>query len=284
MELSIIVPVFNEEKILNEAMGIISKVFDKCAGKGKWKFVFINNNSTDNSANIIQDLIAKNPGSEVHIEYTRNYGAAIKNGINRVDTDWFLVIDVEQWDIPFLNWSWNNRNSHDLFIGSKRADITLNSQSNYRYFLSWGLNSLIQLFFTYPGMDTHGSKLVRTSSVKDFLPDCLSSRGQYDTEIVLRSVIVGSRIIEVPVKYVEVRKQKNFMFKKIFFNLIGFVKLWFRLRNLSVKGPIKYHRLDRDTLLNEVRDDSFTEIFEMSSSFYNQKKTVILKKLNGVDK
>jgi hypothetical protein len=169
--------------------------------------------------------------------------------MNSVDTPWAMIVDVEQWDIPFIYWAWANRERYDVFLGSKRADPTLNRQSFYRNLLSWGLNSLIQLLFVFPGQDTHGPKLLRMGVIGDLLPLCMSERGQYDTEIVLRALGAGARLVEAPIGYIETRPPRNLMVSKIFFNIIGFVKIYIQLRSLPIKGPLQFHRFSRDDIL-----------------------------------
>ena len=72
---------------------------------------------------------------------------------------WAFVINVDFWDVPFMRWCFKTRGVYDMVMGSKRADHSLNHQPNYRRFLSWGLNSILQTVFGFVGSDTHGINL-----------------------------------------------------------------------------------------------------------------------------
>ena len=42
----VIIPIYNEEKILKNNVKILSNFFDKLIGKKKWNFIFVDNGST----------------------------------------------------------------------------------------------------------------------------------------------------------------------------------------------------------------------------------------------
>src|SRR5574344_576175 len=71
MDISIIVPLFNEAESLPPLYTWIEKVMT--ANKLTYEHIFINNGSTDNSWKVIQDLQKKSPN--IHgIRFRRNYG------------------------------------------------------------------------------------------------------------------------------------------------------------------------------------------------------------------
>ena len=133
---------------------------------------------------------------------------ALRTGINESNSNYCHIINVEQWDIDFLNWSLKNIEK-DLIIGSKRADPTLNFQSKFRKFLSWGLNSLLSLLFETVSIDTHGPKLLKMQTMKKIKKNTKLNRGQFDTEFSLRAQREGLWIAEAPIIYRE-KKTKKF--------------------------------------------------------------------------
>jgi len=252
IELSIVVPILNEEKILLENLTQFALACDQTIGQDRWRFVLVDNGSTDQTPAIIRQVIDTWPLSVSVIELEPNYGKALRKGLNAVDTPWAKIIDVEYWDIPFLVWGWANKDSYDILIGSKRADLTLNQTSSYRRFLSWGLNSLIQLFFHYPGTDTHGPKFLRMESMRPILEICQLSRGQFDSEFVLRALRKGLWIAEVPVVYEDFRAPRNLMIKKIFWNLREFNRLRKLLCNEPYTEPVRMRRFCREDVLDAL--------------------------------
>jgi len=244
-ELSVIVPIFNEEEVLWRNMAEIAPYYDRLIGAGRWQFVLVNNGSTDGSAAIVERIVATWPASiAVRLE-TADYGNALRIGLAHATAPFGHIINVEQWDMPFLEWAWTARQRYDLILGSKRADPTINFQSPRRRFLSWGLNSLLSLLFEHIAADTHGPKLMKMATMRPILDQSVMSRGQFDTEFTLRAVRAGLWLAEAPVMYAEQRPPRNFMIRKILQNLFDLVRLRRLIRPLPYAGHLKFHRWSR---------------------------------------
>lgn len=251
-KVSVVVPILNEEDILEQNLAAFAEAMDQAVGHGLWAYVLVDNGSTDRTPEIIEEVLQRIPGSVTVLEPVPNYGNALRAGLAVVETEWAKIIDVEQWDLPFLAWAWKNRDQYDLLIGSKRADPTLNKQSPYRHFLSWGLNALIDLLFRYPGSDTHGPKLIRMAKMRPIFEKCLLSRGQFDAEFTLRAFRSGLWIAEAPVSYREQRPPKNLMFKKIYWNLREFNRLRRVLRTIPYHDHVRLRRYCREDLIERA--------------------------------
>jgi len=248
MELTVVIPLLNEAEILASNLERFAAHCDRIVGAGKWKYVIVDNGSTDETPAILERVLPAWPGSRRIVVPEPDYGKALRAGLDAVDTPWAKTIDIEQWDIPFLAWAWRNRDDHDLFIGAKRADPTINRQSTQRMFLSWGLNALINLFFQYSGSDTHGPKLLRMSALRPILSQCTLSRGQFDAEFVIRGFRQGLRILEAPIAYQELRPPRAKMFFKIWTNVREFTRLFLLLRRIGYSGPVRLRRVCREDL------------------------------------
>src|SRR5262249_29052835 len=200
---SVIIPLYNEQNILNENVETLARFFDTVVGHGRWYFLFVENGSTDSTAALADAAAARRPPSRVIHLPKPNYGIALKAGLQAATTKWVYVVDIEQWDFPFIAWSWKNRNAYDVLIASKRADYSICHQHFYRRILSCALNGLLQVFTQFSGTDTHGPKLLNRVSLQTIIDACALDRGQYDTELVLRAVRGQKRIIEAPSEYRE---------------------------------------------------------------------------------
>jgi len=249
-DISIIIPIYNEEQILEEMASSLALELDAAFGPGYWHFVLVNNGSTDRSAEIIQGIIDRWPPSITVYEKKPNYGVALKVGIAASRGEWVHLVDIEQWDIPFLQWSWAHRAEYDLFIGSKRADPTLNGQHELRRILSWGLNCVLQIFFDFTGTDTHGPKLFHRERLHAVLDCCVMDRGQYDSEIVLRSIRAGLRIVELPIPYIEHRPPRNVILKKVVWNIFALLRMRSILKKIPYSGPVRIRRFNREDMLS----------------------------------
>lgn len=254
VDLSVIVPIYNEEEDLWPMAEQLAVHLDKVVGRGQWQYVLVDNGSLDSTPRIIEQITQRWPGS-IHIGLGRpDYGKALAASLERTEGEWAYIINVDWWSPVLLRWAWTNRTRYDLILGSKRADNTLNQQSKYRRILSWGLNTILQFFFGFVGTDTHGQKLLRMSSMRPVLKECVMRRGQFDTEFVLRAMRKGLWLAEVPVPIVEKRNHRNFMIKKIGQNIWDIFRLRQVMKGIPFSHSIRYHKWSWEDMENDKED------------------------------
>jgi len=97
MDLSIIVPVFNEEKSLKE----LHKKILKNIGIQSYEIIFIDDGSTDNSFKILQEIAEDDKNVHI-IKFRRNFGksAALQTGFNKAKGDIVITLDADLQDDP----------------------------------------------------------------------------------------------------------------------------------------------------------------------------------------
>ena len=254
---SVVIPVFNEEKIIQKNLEILASFFDNFLGFGKWHFIVVDNGSKDRTSEIIAAFREKQPLTQSVYLPAPNYGEALKAGLKHAKTKYVYLLDIEQWDLPFIAWAWKNKERFDLFLASKRADPTLCFQAPYRKILSCGLNALLQLFLGFSGTDTHGPKLIHREALESIIHLCQLDRGQFDTELVLRALRSQMRIVEIPGMYQEMRPHRNWMIKKIIWNIFAFRRLVNVMKDVPYIGFIRFYRYTREDVLSETRDIQF---------------------------
>lgn len=99
MDISVIVPLFNEEESIAELHAWIKRVMDE--NKFTYEVIFVNDGSTDHSWDEIEKLASKYP--EVHgIKFRRNYGKspALYCGFERAEGDVVITMDADLQDSP----------------------------------------------------------------------------------------------------------------------------------------------------------------------------------------
>jgi glycosyltransferase involved in cell wall biosynthesis len=99
MQISIISPLYNEAESLPELHSWIKKVMDK--NKFSYEIIFIDDGSTDNSWEIVENLSKSFP--EVKgIKFQRNYGksAGLNRGFNAAQGDVIITMDADLQDSP----------------------------------------------------------------------------------------------------------------------------------------------------------------------------------------
>lgn len=99
MDISVIVPLFNEEESLPELHAWIQRVMN--ANGFSYEIIFVNDGSTDNSWGIIEELHRKD--KHVHgIKFRRNYGKspALYCGFKAAKGDVVITMDADLQDSP----------------------------------------------------------------------------------------------------------------------------------------------------------------------------------------
>lgn len=98
-QISVIIPVFEEEESLPELHDLICKVMKVHAFS--YEVIFIDDGSRDRSWHVIQDLANKNPHIK-GISFTRNYGksAALDMGFAKASGDVIITMDADLQDSP----------------------------------------------------------------------------------------------------------------------------------------------------------------------------------------
>jgi glycosyltransferase involved in cell wall biosynthesis len=99
MDISIVIPVYNEDESLPELCGWIQRVVEK--GGFSYEVIMVDDGSTDNSWEVIQELRKNNPHIK-GIKFQRNYGksAALNEGFKATRGDVVITMDADMQDSP----------------------------------------------------------------------------------------------------------------------------------------------------------------------------------------
>lgn len=99
IQISVIIPVFNEQDSIPELHNWICRVMD---GHGySYEIIFVNDGSNDGSWNEIQKLAKLNPNVKA-VSFTRNYGksAALDMGFSKAQGEVVVTMDADLQDSP----------------------------------------------------------------------------------------------------------------------------------------------------------------------------------------
>lgn len=99
MDISIVIPLLNEEESLPELTNWINKVMNE--NGFSYEIIFVDDGSTDSSWSVIEQLGAENP-SVKGIRFQRNYGksAALNVGFEATKGDVVITMDADLQDSP----------------------------------------------------------------------------------------------------------------------------------------------------------------------------------------
>ncbi len=193
MELSIVIPVYNEESSIGLVVQELIKYLYKLNLNG-YEVVIVDDGSTDNTGNILKFL--KNNYKHIRIvthKFRRGIGEAIKTALKNGRYEWiFLFPGDGQADPEDIGKFLSATNIADLVIGyrEKRAD------PRYRYFTSDLWRWLIYVLFGIRFKDINWIKLIKKHAI-DTIP-IISKSAFIDAEILLRAKKIGYKIIEIP--------------------------------------------------------------------------------------
>ncbi|MBS1747835.1 MAG: glycosyltransferase family 2 protein [Bacteroidetes bacterium] len=99
MDISIVIPLFNEDESLPELSEWIVRVMQ--ANDYSYEVIMIDDGSTDNSWDVIEKIIESNPNFK-GIKFQRNYGksAALNEGFKAAKGDVVITMDADMQDSP----------------------------------------------------------------------------------------------------------------------------------------------------------------------------------------
>lgn len=118
--ISIVVPVFNEEGLIEWSHDRLKETMDKTGED--YELIFVNDGSRDNSPELLRGICARDPRSKL-ISFSRNFGhqCAISAGMAESHGDAVVVIDADLQDppevIPVMIEKW--REGYDVVYGKR---------------------------------------------------------------------------------------------------------------------------------------------------------------------
>ncbi len=169
MDLSVVIPVFNEEESVRELADWIEKV---CVSSGyTFEIIFIDDGSTDSSWEKIRKL-AEEKKSVKGIQFRRNYGkaAALHTGFREASGDVIITMDSDLQDspdeIPEL-YRMIRDQGYDMVSGwkKKRYDSFIKRFSSKFYNFTARISSGIRLHDFNCGLKAYRSEVVKSIEV-----------------------------------------------------------------------------------------------------------------------
>jgi glycosyltransferase involved in cell wall biosynthesis len=229
-DLTIIVPVFNEEGNLDRLHGELLKFMND--SPRKTKVLFVNDGSKDGSLGKLR-LICKDSESFLYCSFDRNYGlsAALKAGFDHSDTPLTGYIDADLQTSPedfriLLEYI----NDYDLVQGvrQERKDSFVKNASSV-------IANNIRRMFTHDGMDDTGCplKIIRTDFAKRI--PMFSGLHRFIPAMVQ---LQKGRVLEVPVRHFpRIAGKSNYnLWKRLLGPLSDcFAYLWMKKKYINYK-------------------------------------------------
>lgn len=224
---TIFIPVYNEEKILSENVGLlISCLGDVLPG---YEIVIVSNGSTDSTVQIGEDLAAGHPEVTFSHIRERGVGGAFRQGVLLAGADRIITVDADlTTSTDFIPRACKLLDTYDIVIGSKREGGQ--ERSTVRVVGSGLFILSVRVLLGLPYGDySIGAKAYRKETVLQYL-DYVDNGSSYVFDIVYRSWRDGARIIEVPVRCSDTRQSHFNLVHEVVHRLYRLFTLWFKTR------------------------------------------------------
>ncbi len=229
MDLSIVIPAYNEAERLPETLRRIAAHFQR--DERSVEVLVIDDGSSDATYRAAE----QSPLTVRIIRHERNLGkgAAVRTGMAAAEGEWRYLCDADlSTPIEDLERLWSRRHEAAIILGSRRAvgaEVTKH-QARWKETLGQLGNGLIQLMAA-PGIrDTQcGFKLFHRRTAVLFQQQRLDRWG-YDFEILFLARLAGFPMREVPVRWVN-DPRSRVRLADYFTTLFDLVKIhYFKLR------------------------------------------------------
>ncbi len=206
-EISIVVPAHNEAENLPNLLDELLSVLDKHAETRDYELILVNDNSTDNTGELIDEFGRKNPRIKpVHRYFNPGFGNAVKEGLKNATGE--IIIPVmgdlsdDPEDIPKL--VRKIEEGYDIAYGSRF--IEGGATDGYplaKMVANRAFNNVVGLLFGIKHKDiTNAFKAYRKEVLASIGIGTLEASGfDLTVEIPLKAHIMGFTSAEVPVKW-----------------------------------------------------------------------------------
>ena len=220
---SIVIPIYNEEEILEESTNAI---FSLCKNTGiDFEIIFSENGSTDTTKKIANELTNKYSEIKIISNPEPNYGNALKAGFELAKNDLVISFDIDYYSESFLREALMLDSKYSSMTASKRLGSSEDGRRFVRRLATNFFVILLRLLFGTKLSDTHGMKAIKKTEIEIFVPQVISTQDIFDTELLIRIEKNGGKIKEIPAKVNEIRPSVSLIYKRIPRTIKSLIKL-----------------------------------------------------------
>ncbi|MBO0702606.1 MAG: glycosyltransferase family 2 protein [Candidatus Dormibacteraeota bacterium] len=204
MELSIVVPCFNEQRRLPATLGAIRAYLGRHHLAGE--VILVDDGSRDGTLRLMRAAATRHPEVRVvALSPNRGKGRAVAEGVRVARGDQILVSDADLStpieELPKLQRALER--GVDVAIGSRAAPGAREiDQPLHRQLMGKSFNRLVQTLLLPGFHDTQcGFKLFRGEVAHELFAGLVTDGFAFDVEILVRALDAGCTVAEVPVRW-----------------------------------------------------------------------------------
>lgn len=235
-DVSIVIPVYNEEGILREAITELLAGLDTVraaldAPDLTFEIIIAENGSKDATVELAQHLAAERSEVKMFSLGEPNYGKALRRGILEARGTWVICEEIDLCDLDFHHRALEllRHGDADMVVGSKAMKGSSDHRPMMRRVATRVLNGMFRVAVDFRGTDTHGLKAFHRQTVTPVVERCVIDRDLFASELVIRAG-QGGRVVEIPIRIAEKRAPAINLAKRVPNVLKGLVKLTYAIR------------------------------------------------------
>lgn len=217
--LSIVIPVYNEEDILIQAVERMISELEK--RNIAYEIILGENGSRDTTWKLVEELTQKYSqvrSIRVGKPGQGNYGLALKTGILSARGEWVLNDEIDIGNFDFYDSALkilSEEKGIAMVVGSKTLSSSDDKRPVLRRFATRCVNMLLRTLLGFKGTDTHGLKAWRRTLLEPLVRDCITERDIFVSEFVIRTERAGFMVKEIPIEIAETRAARIPLVKRV---------------------------------------------------------------------
>ncbi len=236
-DVSIVIPVYNEEGILREAVTELLEGLDTVraaldAPDLSFEIVLAENGSKDRTVELAEHLASERTEVRTFSLGEPNYGKALRRGIIEARGTWVICEEIDLCDLDFHRRALDvlRHGDADFVVGSKAMKGSNDQRPLFRRTATRVINGMLRVALDFRGTDTHGLKAFHRATVLPIVEACVIDRDLFASEMVIRANREGVRMMEIPVRLAEKRPPAINLTKRVPNVLRGLAKLTYVIR------------------------------------------------------
>jgi glycosyltransferase involved in cell wall biosynthesis len=236
-DVSIVIPVYNEEGILREAVGELVDGYAAVRAALGWpelafEVILAENGSRDHTAELARHLAEERAEVATFSLGEPNYGKALRRGILEARGTYVICEEIDLCDIDFHRRALEHlrHGDCDMVVGSKAMKGASDERPILRRAATRVINGMLRVALDFRGTDTHGLKAFRRDTVLPVVEACVIDRDLFASELVIRAGRADLDVLEIPIRLHEKRPPAINLFKRVPHVMRGLAKLTYVIR------------------------------------------------------
>jgi glycosyltransferase involved in cell wall biosynthesis len=236
-DVSIVIPVYNEEGILREAVTELLEGLDTVrlaldAPDLRFEVIIAENGSSDRTVELAEHIATERTEVRTFSLGEPNYGKALRRGILEARGTWVICEEIDLCDLDFHRRALEHlrHGDADMVVGSKAMKGASDHRPLMRRAATRVLNGMLRVAVDFRGTDTHGLKAFHRETLLPIVEQCVIDRDLFASEFVIRAGRAGMSVLEIPIRLDEKRPPAINLVKRVPRVLQGMAKLTYVIR------------------------------------------------------